>query len=72
MTAARRDALLQRRRILLRMLTAARFQYAGSPPELIRLLRGWTTPHTFPKPTVSFDLTNFRRPNRTDIRQAKL
>jgi hypothetical protein len=32
---------LSRRRILLTMLAAARFQYAGPPPELVRLLRGW-------------------------------
>jgi hypothetical protein len=33
--------LARRRRILLTMLTAARFGYAGPPPELVRLLRGW-------------------------------
>jgi hypothetical protein len=32
--------LLGRRRTLLTMLTAARFEYAGPPPELARLLRG--------------------------------
>jgi hypothetical protein len=33
--------LARRRRILLSMLTAARFEYAGPAPELVRLLRGW-------------------------------
>lgn len=41
MTAVRPDSLVQRRRILLTMLAAARFQYEGPPPELVRLLRGW-------------------------------
>src|SRR5262245_50047075 len=40
-TTVRPDSLVQRRRILLTMLAAARFPYEGSPPELVRLLRGW-------------------------------
>jgi hypothetical protein len=34
------DLLLHRRHILLAMLAATRFQNAGPPPELVRLLLG--------------------------------